>query len=458
MKMDDCRKRMAEQTDHSFLLLIYGKDSRSRLPFLVRELLGDDRPSRTIDPMPLNLGGASILRQPLAFDLRSTPRRAHLYGIKYSVLYFTWKLTELWGCILVSFAVVRMQKMKSPDLKGMQFHNQRERESRTNPDIDPDRAHLNYDLLHQEKIDYNKHVKAIIESQKVSERKTRKDAVLVNELLVTSDRKFFDGLDPAEQKRFFEESHNLFSERYGEQNIAYATVHNDEKTPHMHLGVVPMRDGKLQGKNVFNRQELQWMQEEFPKHMQSLGFEVERGIASDRKHIEMSRFKALTLNEEIKTLEKETEALRNALTASKKVDELQVSKPSLFDRNHVKLPIEDFEALKARAKATEAIESTIGAHEKRFDDMVDTVIASDRKLDQEREKAERLQKENSQLKKENRELQKENTDLKSKLMVFMEFAKTQMSKFKEWQAERQQEKEQQRERNIARKRDQELER
>lgn len=408
--------------------------------------------------MLLTLGGASLLRQPLAFDLRSYPRRAHLYGIKYSVLYFTWKLTGMRRCVFVSFAVVRMQKMKSPDLKGMQFHNQRERESRTNPDIDPNREHLNYDLLHQEKIDYNKQVKAIIESQKVSERKTRKDAVLVNELLVTSDRNFFDGLDPAAQKRFFEESYKLFSERYGKQNIAYATVHNDEKTPHMHLGVVPMRDGKLQGKNVFNRQELQWMQEEFPKHMQTLGFDVERGIASDRKHIEMSRFKALTLNEEIKTLEKETEALRNALSVSKKVDELEVSKPTLFDRKHVKLPVEDFEALKARAKATEAIESTIEGHEKKFDELVDTVIATDRKLDQERTKNERLQKENSQLKQENRELQKENTSLKNKLMVLMEFAKTQMSKFKEWQAERQQEKEQQRERNLARKKDQELER
>src|SRR5699024_11273683 len=74
--------------------------------------------------------------------------------------------------------------------------------------------------------------------------------------LVTSDRDFFERLDPGEQKRFFEESYKLFSERYGKQNIAYATVHNDEQTPHMHLGVVPMRDGKLQGKNVFNRQEL----------------------------------------------------------------------------------------------------------------------------------------------------------------------------------------------------------
>ena len=36
----------------------------------------------------------------------------------------------------MSYAVARMQKMKSPDLKGIQFHNQRERESRTNDDID----------------------------------------------------------------------------------------------------------------------------------------------------------------------------------------------------------------------------------------------------------------------------------------------------------------------------------
>lgn len=40
----------------------------------------------------------------------------------------------------MSFAVVRMQKMKSHDLKGIQFHNQRERESKTNPDIDKTRS------------------------------------------------------------------------------------------------------------------------------------------------------------------------------------------------------------------------------------------------------------------------------------------------------------------------------
>src|SRR5699024_12067849 len=58
----------------------------------------------------------------------------------------------------------------------------------------------------------------------------------------------------------------------------------------MHLGVVPMRDGKLQGKNVFNRQELLWLQDKFPEHMKKQGFELKRGErGSDRKHIETAK-------------------------------------------------------------------------------------------------------------------------------------------------------------------------
>src|SRR5699024_12035986 len=55
----------------------------------------------------------------------------------------------------MSYAVCRMQKVKSAGLKGMQFHNQRERESRTNEDIDRERTHENYDLQNDENINYN---------------------------------------------------------------------------------------------------------------------------------------------------------------------------------------------------------------------------------------------------------------------------------------------------------------
>lgn len=239
----------------------------------------------------------------------------------------------------MSFAICRMQKMKSHDLKGIQFHNQRERENKTNSDIDKERSHKNYDFVNDENIDYNERVKEIIESQKTGSRKTRKDAVLVNELLVTSDRDFFERLDPVEQKRFFEESFKLFSERYGEQNIAYATVHNDEKTPHLHIGVVPMRDGKLQGKNVFNRAELLWMQDKFPEHMQKLGFDLERGEkGSDRQHIETTKYKKQTLEKEIDFLEKNIVTKKDELTAFIGKVESDLTVPAKRQTKNVEVP------------------------------------------------------------------------------------------------------------------------
>jgi len=61
----------------------------------------------------------------------------------------------------MSYAVCRMQKVKSARLKGMQFHNQRERKSKTNEDIDQERTHENYDLKNDENINYNERGKII---------------------------------------------------------------------------------------------------------------------------------------------------------------------------------------------------------------------------------------------------------------------------------------------------------
>lgn len=333
----------------------------------------------------------------------------------------------------MSFAICRMEKMKSHDLKGMQFHNQRERESKTNPDIDQERSHLNYDLVNPDKIDYNKRVKEIIESQKTGTRKTRKDAVLVNELLITSDRAFFDRLDPAEEKRFFEESYQLFAERYGEQNIAYAMVHMDEKTPHMHLGVVPMRDGKLQGKNVFNRAELQWIQDEFPKHLQKQGFEVERGEkGSDREHLTTQEFKAKTLKEKVEGLERsldEKQAVKQEIEKSikdiehslsdlgksldhvKKMDEIEVKsekKMGLFTSDRVILERKDFEGIETLAKASEVLK--IENRQLKIENQ--KLHGEKDKLVMERDLA---RNENKELKKENNQLKRENDFLKGTL-------------------------------------------
>lgn len=233
--------------------------------------------------------------------------------------------------------------MKSHDLKGIQFHNQRERDSKTNPDIDKKKSDENYDLVHERKINYNEHVKEIIESQKTGTRKTRKDAVLVNELLVTSDRIFFDKLHPDETKKFFRESLEVFEEKYGKQNIAYATVHMDEKTPHMHVGVVPMREGRLQGKNVFNRQELLWLQDKFPQKMKEKGFELERGQSgSERTHLSTADFKLKTQKEELEQdiglLEKNIIIKKDELTAFSEKVESDLKVPVKRQMKNIEVP------------------------------------------------------------------------------------------------------------------------
>lgn len=213
---------------------------------------------------------------------------------------------------MAHYLATRMQKFKSQNLGGIQKHNQREFENHSNQDIDGTRSHLNYDLLHKQNINYRDEIMRTIESQKTSSRKIRKDAVLVNEFFVTSGSEFFKSIDQNEQKRFFETAAEWFQERYDEQNIAYATVHNDETTSHMHVGVVPMRDGKLQSKNIFNRVELLAIQKELPAYLQSKGFDVKRGEENSKNyHVQPEDWKREQelARKEVLELRKEKESL-----------------------------------------------------------------------------------------------------------------------------------------------------
>nr|WP_080286889.1 MobV family relaxase [Clostridium botulinum] len=126
-----------------------------------------------------------------------------------------------------------------------------------------------------------------------SEKAIRKDAVLLDEFIISSDRDFFKNMNENEIKKFFETSKQFFAERYGEENIISANVHLDETTPHMHLDVCPLRNGRLQSKNIFTRNELRNIQEELPKTLKNNGFEIERGVkGSTQKHIDIQTLKA----------------------------------------------------------------------------------------------------------------------------------------------------------------------
>lgn len=195
----------------------------------------------------------------------------------------------------MSFVVARMEKRKANNLGGLQNHNDRKTENHSNKDIDKNKSDLNYDLVgHEKSMSYQKEIMDYINENKSSTRAVRKDAVVIADWLITSDKKFFENKTPEETERFFKTAVNFFGERYGRENLKFATVHLDEKTPHMHLGIVPMRDGKLSSKTIFTRNELRDIQGELQEYFEENGFDLERGVeGSEAKHVKPEEHKKI---------------------------------------------------------------------------------------------------------------------------------------------------------------------
>lgn len=253
----------------------------------------------------------------------------------------------------MSMIVARMQKMKAENLIGIGNHNQRKTKNHSNPDIDTSLSKLNYDLVDCTQ-NYKIDIENFINENKSTTRAVRKDAVLVNEWIISSDKDFFDNLTESEIENFFERSKDYFAEKFGEKNIRYATVHLDESTPHMHMGIVPFdKDNKLSAKRVFNRQALRDVQEELPKYLQDFQFEIARGQkGSERKNLTVPEFKKL--KEEELEIKKELQIKKDELIAytkenqiDKKLDitpikemediEIETDEKTLFGKNKTEI-------------------------------------------------------------------------------------------------------------------------
>ena len=240
----------------------------------------------------------------------------------------------------MSYAVARMQKMKSGNLGGAYRHNERIFENHSNKDIDPEKTHLNYELTARDRsIPYDRQIKQYINDNKISKRALRKDAVLCNEWIITSDKAFFENMSSDQIKDFFETAKNFFAERYGNSNIAYAMVHLDESTPHMHLGLVPMQNGKLSSKSLFgSRDQLKEIQEAFPKYLNEHGYNLQRGESDiKKKHLETAEFKEKQrlLNDTDKKIVDKTQKLKQLekqeKQATEKIKQHEKEKDALLD-------------------------------------------------------------------------------------------------------------------------------
>lgn len=239
----------------------------------------------------------------------------------------------------MSYSVFRIQGIKTTgDLVGISKHN-KDRISHTNQDIDTSKSKDNIILI--ECNNYNSKFNDIVApmKQEHTERmKTmRADRVktfnqhinsskndIAFEMVFTSDNKFFDGLNRNDIKKWAEKSLDFVTKDLGieRRNILHAIVHMDEKTPHLHVVVVPLVKtyNKKQNKDVWSisrrqyingKSQLSKAQDIYNQRMNESGYELDRGEkGSSKEHTTKAQYidKLLSENKELKRQNKELRA------------------------------------------------------------------------------------------------------------------------------------------------------
>lgn len=185
-----------------------------------------------------------------------------------------------------------MDKYKRADVKGVERENERDKNytPTKNPHIDLKRTGGNYHIVRCDcsYITYiNQRIKELAQKRKIKD-----DAVLINSFILGSDKEFFEGLSPEEQRQFFKDCTEFFAERYGEENIISAVVHADETSPHLHLNMIPVLDGRLCSKQLFDRVALRKLQSDFHEAV-GKKWGLQRGKeGSTAKHKPTAEYKA----------------------------------------------------------------------------------------------------------------------------------------------------------------------
>jgi len=229
----------------------------------------------------------------------------------------------------MSKLVAHMGRMKKGNMSGIEAHNKRLYKNHSNADIDTSKSYLNYDLVTCSG-SYLDAYQAEMDKHYTGKKAPRKDAVLCNEWIFSATSEFFENMPEDEEKRFFESCLEFMKTRYG--HVIYATVHKDETTPHMHLGMIPLTsDGRLSNKSIFTRTELKNLHTALYEHLTQDGFALEKPQASDKKHLSVMDFKIAKRQEH---LDKQNDAIaKNAVVLNNQQTQYKATQLKLADIN-----------------------------------------------------------------------------------------------------------------------------
>ena len=216
----------------------------------------------------------------------------------------------------MSYAIIRNTNYKMGQLSYIYRHNERKNTNYSNKDIQKDKSIKNYSIK-SINTSYQKAFNNIKKEYNLKGQ-IKKVSNVMCELIITSDRDFFENIGEKETKRYFELAYKFVAEyqNLGEQFIVSAKVHMDESTPHLHIIFIPVVHtlNKKNGKQIDKiscsefwkgRESYRILQDRFYKYVTENGFDLERGNAKNNKHIDIEELKTIT-NYELQQFEKQS--------------------------------------------------------------------------------------------------------------------------------------------------------
>lgn len=174
----------------------------------------------------------------------------------------------------MAFAILRTGKIHHSDKRAAQEHNHRLGDISKIEGINPAHTPLNI---------YPNRGKFLDKLAGVIPAKHRKDATLAVQLLLTASPEFFDSISNdrvalsknPKFKEWVNACHAWAKATFGD-NLIDVSLHLDERTPHFHIMVVPVWEGRLCGKLFTSRVRLIEWQDSFAGAMAKFG--LQRGI------------------------------------------------------------------------------------------------------------------------------------------------------------------------------------
>ena len=274
----------------------------------------------------------------------------------------------------LNYAIFRSEPIYTiNDLAQIGSHNKREKQAyKSNPDIKLNMSQYNVELVPLA----NKYVKGFYnitkdyrkehEERMKTEREDRKKKfnvmldnsknVVADELLFTATNRFFKNMSNEYLMKWANTCMEFVYEDLGytKKQVLHATLHLDEKTPHIHCVVVPLikkldkrtnteRYTISKKQYIKDKIHLSQLQDKYHKRLTEKGFDLERGIkGSDKKHINIKELKKITRNLNI-DLNNKTQRLSESVKDLQ--DKMKSNKNVLFDKEYVKIKKDTFDTM-----------------------------------------------------------------------------------------------------------------